>query len=122
MNPTAILIGLVLWLGTCAGAFFYGEHVESLSCAATNARADKKAADQKDKDALKQNAPSVALEQSNADAKIVYRTITKTVDKIVERPVYRNVCLDDDGLRAANDALSGKTTAAGQPNSTVQQP
>lgn len=28
------------------------------------------------------------------------------VQKIVERPVYRNVCLDDDGLRELNAAIA----------------
>lgn len=29
------------------------------------------------------------------------------VQKIVERPVYRNVCLDDDGLQELNAAIAG---------------
>ena len=39
--------------------------------------------------------------------RVVYQTITETVDRIVERPVYRNVCLDDDGVRALNAAIRG---------------
>jgi hypothetical protein len=122
MNPTVILIAVAVWLATTAGAFFYGEHVESLSCAAANAKADGAVDDQKDKDALKQNAPSVALEQGNAQAEKQYRAISKKIDALLLRPSYSIICLDDDGLRAANDALTGKTTAAGQSNSAVQQP
>lgn len=46
--------------------------------------------------------------------KPVIRKATVTVEKIVERPVYRDACFDDDGLRAVNDLIKG--TAAGRPN------
>jgi hypothetical protein len=120
MNPTAILIVAALWLASVTGAFFYGSHVEALSCAAANSKADHAVVDKKDADAVKQNAPSIALEKTDAQAKVIYRTITKTVDRIVERPVYRSVCLDDDGLRAANDAIAGEAAATGQPDSAMQ--
>ena len=29
------------------------------------------------------------------------------VQKIVEKPIYHNVCLDDDGLQLINEAVSG---------------
>jgi hypothetical protein len=46
--------------------------------------------------------------------RVVYKTITETVDKIVERPVYRNVCLDADGLRQLNAAITGRIAAPGE--------
>ena len=46
------------------------------------------------------------LEKGNAEAAVIYRTITKEVDKIIDRPVYRNVCVDPDGLRLINQALT----------------
>lgn len=30
------------------------------------------------------------------------------VQKVVERPVYRNVCIDDDGLRELNQAIADR--------------
>lgn len=54
---------------------------------------------------------SKAFEVDRGKTQVVYRTITKSVDKYIDRPVYRNVCFDDDGLRDANAAL-GKATAA----------
>lgn len=50
---------------------------------------------------------------------VQYRTIVKTVDRIVEKPVYGNVCLDDDGLRAANSALQRPAETAGKLVGTV---
>lgn len=34
------------------------------------------------------------------------RVIYKTVEKIVDRPIYRNVCIDDDGLSEINKAIN----------------
>lgn len=35
------------------------------------------------------------------------RTIVRETVKLVDRPVYHNICLDDDGLRLANAAKNG---------------
>lgn len=48
-------------------------------------------------------------------------TITKTVEKIVEKPVYRDMCLDDDGLRALGAAIA-PDPAASQPQGAVPRP
>lgn len=62
------------------------------------------------------------LEKARNDRRTVYRTITQQVDKIIERPVYRNECLDADGLRSINSALAGKAEATGQPDKPVPPP
>lgn len=77
---------------------------------------------QRDAEAKQGNQAAEKKEQGDAKAKVVYRTITQTVDKIVDRPVYRNVCLDDDGLRSANAALVGAITPAAQPDKPVPKP
>lgn len=41
------------------------------------------------------------------NAQVIYREIRVKVDKIVERPVYRNICFDDSGLRELHRALDG---------------
>jgi hypothetical protein len=64
---------------------------------------------------------SVAHEEFKTKERVVYEVITQTVDKIVERPVYRNVCLDDDGLRALNAAVTG-ANASGEPAPAVPGP
>lgn len=45
--------------------------------------------------------------KDQANAKVIYRRIVVEVDKIVERPVYRNQCLDADGLRILGAAIDG---------------
>lgn len=70
----------------------------------------------------KHNLAATELEKGNAKARVVYRTITREVDKIVERPVYRNVCFEPDGLRRANAALANAGTAASQLDERMPQP
>ena len=43
-------------------------------------------------------------EQTKETERIKTETITRTVQKIVDRPVYINTCLDDDGVRLINEA------------------
>ena len=68
---------------------------------------------QKVRDAMTAQANEAvnSLETQNAKARIVYRTVTEMVDRIVDRPVYRNTCFDDDGLRLVNAALAGVAVA-----------
>lgn len=65
------------------------------------------AAEKRRMDAKQVDGAAVGHEQFKERERVVYQTITETVDRIVERPVYRNVCLDADGLRALNDAIRG---------------
>ena len=45
---------------------------------------------------------AVALEKAKEKERVVYLTITETVERIVDRPVYSNICLDEDGVMAIN--------------------
>ena len=62
---------------------------------------------------------SELLEKARAKTKIRYRTILKKVEHEVEKPSYRVVCLTDDGVRLANDALRGAAIAPGEPLDAV---
>lgn len=59
-----------------------------------------------------------ALEVAKNEKKLVYRTITKRVETYIDRPVYRNICLDDYGLRDVNAAIAGRADP-GQPSATL---
>ena len=59
------------------------------------------------------------LEKARAEKKIVYRKITETVDRYIDRPVYHNACFDADGLRDANRALLGTLSDPAKPDSGV---
>lgn len=57
---------------------------------------------------------SELLEKAKARTEIRYRTLLKEVEREVEKPVYRVVCLTDDGVRLANDALRGSSSVTGE--------
>lgn len=69
--------------------------------------------------ARKVDVAATSHEQFQERERVVYQTITETVDRIVERPVYRNVCLDTSGLRALADAIHGRADDPGQPAPAV---
>lgn len=50
-----------------------------------------------------------------------FLTITKEVERVVEKPVYSNICFDDDGLRVITTAING-LEATGQPAPTLPEP
>lgn len=55
--------------------------------------------------------------REQANARPIYERITVEVDRIVERPVYRDQCFDADGLRQLGAAIAGRDAepSAGQP-------
>lgn len=63
---------------------------------------------------------STTFEKDRAHVQTVFRTIEVEVEKIVDRPVYREQCFDADGVRALQRAI-GETTP-GQPGGTVPTP
>lgn len=50
-----------------------------------------------------------------------YRTVTVTLEKVVDRPVYLQQCLDDDGLRALNQQIS-RASDSGEPGLQLPKP
>lgn len=55
---------------------------------------------------------STGFEQDRTKNETRTRTVYVKVDKIIDRPVYRNVCVDDDGLRLLNDQIRRADDAA----------
>ena len=58
-----------------------------------------------------QAADTYTTGESNAQP--ARKEIVRTVEKIVTRPVYRNVCLDADGLQQLRAAISTGAPASG---------
>ncbi len=65
---------------------------------------------------------AVKHEQAKTRIETEFVTITERVRDVVEKPVYRNICLDDGGLRLIADAINGPAEAASQPKSPVSRP
>jgi len=63
----------------------------------------------------KLNGISAELEKSKNEKQIVYRTITKKVEKLIERPIYSIDCIDADGVQLINSAFAGKASDTKEP-------
>ena len=83
---------------------------------------DKANKDQREKEEKQASTAATKLEVSNVKARVVYRTITREVDKIVEKEVYRHVCFDADGVRLANAALRGEIAPPAKPEKPMPGP
>jgi len=118
----SIELAVVIALGALIAFGLVSYKIYHAGYAAAERECKDAAEKQRAAEAKKGAAASDKKEKQDAKAKVVYRTITKTVDKYIDRPVYRNVCFDVDGLRDANAALSGALTPAGKPDKRVPKP
>lgn len=87
--------------------------------------ADKQRIEQEAKERQKQldraHTASTTFEDKRTTNETRYRTVTVTLEKVVERPVYLHSCLDDDGLRILNGQIS-RTADSGQPSLKLPKP
>lgn len=57
------------------------------------------------------NQLSSDYESKKAKYKVKVETVTREVQKIVERPIYHNVCSDDNGLQSINSLIKSRNTS-----------
>jgi hypothetical protein len=124
MNPWIILATVLALMGVVGGAEYNGYSRGEAKITAewdiAKAKQMKDTADEITHIQTQLNSATADLEKAKNERQIIYKTITKKVDRIVDRPVYLNACIDDDGLRLANAALTGKAaTDPGQPDPAV---
>jgi hypothetical protein len=121
----AIAVAVV---GSIYAVYSYIDHHWETTAGIERGAKDKQAewdaanAKQRKAEADKSAKAATGLEKGNADAKVVYRTITQRVDRYIDRAIYRAECFDDDGLSDANSALLGKITTGSKPDGTLPKP
>ncbi|ENV09561.1 hypothetical protein F966_02219 [Acinetobacter higginsii] len=59
----------------------------------------------------KVNKVSADYEKLRSEQRTKVETVTRTVQKIVERPIYLNRCIDDDGLQQINSLIEAGNTS-----------
>lgn len=52
------------------------------------------------------NKVSADYEQLKSEQRVKVETVTREVQKIIDRPVYNNVCIDDTGLQHINSLIT----------------
>jgi methylthioribose-1-phosphate isomerase len=107
LSLAAIVAAVAFALGAGSGYKLTADHY-----AAKEAKAQQEAAEAYQAKTVELNQVSADLERARHDRKVVYRTITQQVEKVVERDIYRQSCMDADGLRIVNAALAGRPSAS----------
>lgn len=108
-----LAIGALL---ACIGAFFYGQNVGKAKCQASYAAAEAKVRADREKTIGRAQEQDAAAAVANVQRETIVREITREVPKIIDRPVYRNVCVDADGVRLierAVEAANGRGAPGG---------
>lgn len=59
----------------------------------------------------KVNKVSADYEKLRSEQRTKVETVTRTVQKIVERPVYLNRCIDDDGVQQINSLIQARDSS-----------
>ena len=118
MSPLSLYAAIALIAAALSGlgawnvqAWRYAaKDAERIEAQAELARNDRKAA----------QVASEGFEDDKAKTEIRYRTITREVEKIVDRPVYLRDCFDDRGLQLVRSAI-GAAGDPGQPQGTLPE-
>lgn len=116
----AEVVGVVLEIALVAGVTYHytAKHFEAHEAATVAAiHAQEQAA--VDAAIARANTAESDLATERQKSHVVYETITHEVDHVVDRPVYRADCLDADGLRLVNAALTGQAASASVTASAV---
>lgn len=102
MNLYLILAAVLAWGATAGGAFLYGQHVGAEHELATQARLDQNT--RETREAAQQGAANAIAALKPVNKTIVQRTQRE----ITENVVYRDCRVPIDGLRLANEAITGQ--------------
>lgn len=109
-----LALALVIFAGGGAAGIKYHAGVDAqreLLALEATAKETAKKLDRGDKAAAGHEADKVRIRTE-------FLTITEEVERVVEKPVYRDICFDDDGLRIIGAALS-PSPAASEPAPAV---
>ena len=96
---------MAIALAALAMAFLGGWVVHGWQFDAQAKEALEKGIETADKRAVVADTASIGHEADKTKLRTQYVTITETVEKIIEKPIYSNVCFDADGLRELSAAI-----------------
>ena len=100
----------------CIGQLAYTNHLsKKLRVANEQCTAKIQEIEQKQLKALaeKQNAiskVSADYEKAKSEQRVRVETVTREVQKIIDRPVYQQYCFDNDGVSAINSLITSDTS------------
>lgn len=102
-------IGVLLAL---IGAFFYGQHVGYTECENDHLKAAAAAQEKREQQIAQAQANDAKAAEADVQRETIVREITREVPKVIDRPIYRNVCVDADGVRLIERAVEAANGGA----------
>lgn len=109
---------IIVLLAAIAFGFAGGWRVEAWRNNSKLLEAQAEATKRFKRDEKRVDVAAEGHEQFKEKERIVYVEREKKVRVYLDRPVYRNVCIDDDGVQLINDAIAGGA-GAGQSATAV---
>lgn len=117
MNLTLVAAALSAALAFGAAWKIQGWRADAADKARIEAQIELASAREKQADTA-----SAGHEKDKAAVRVQFQTVYRDVEKTIEKPVYRNVCFDDDGLQQLASAIAGPAPAASEPAPAVPTP
>lgn len=115
-NPWVIVGALVGAIALSVSSFLYGQEVEANAWKAKLADIQSQAIETYKEDVARMQRASERYARKKEARLVADVAISRALDRAVaNNPIYRNDCIDDDGLRAINAALTGKPQGPGEP-------
>jgi hypothetical protein len=96
-----IAVGVALVVGFGSGWQVHGWKIDSENAAIKQAAAQV------------EQAVAATLEKKLSQLKANQTVVRHETEKVIERPIYNNVCIDDDGVRIINLSKDNATKLAG---------
>lgn len=109
LQKYAILIGLI-------GAFLLGVYTTHVYKGYQESKAVKQVQELKDAFQKQEQGIATTLEKRLQELKANERVIEREKIKIIDRPIYHNECIDNDGLRLLNKQRSKQNTDTSKPS------
>lgn len=100
-------------LAAClAAGFGAGWQVQAWRWGSADAERLAAQVQQAQQQAVQVDVAASSNEATKERIRVQFQTIYRDVDRVVEKPVYRDVCLDDDGMRVLRSAIGGADPAS----------
>ena len=120
-----MIAGLYTYAATAlvalAVGFDGGWKTQGWRCDASEKQRIEQEAKERQKQLDRAHTASTTFEDKRTTNETRYRTVTVTLEKVVERPVYLQQCVDADGLQQLNAQIS-RTADPGEPSIRMPKP
>lgn len=100
------IAALAVMAALFGGGWYQGSSHEIKKQELALASAQKEAFDRYTKEVTEKNRIAEELEKAKVTREVIYRDVVKRIEKVVDRPIYLQECIDGDGMTLINESIS----------------